>query len=381
MPAHARSHRSARVHVVVAAGACLAAIIGLVSCGPDFVPASVIQNERVIGIVADPPESVPGGSVSLTPVVVSPRGTLAVDVDYGAHWFRCPDSDSTALEDTVPCSDPGARIEVGRSAPYVDSVPADLFGAPPDPENPPPDVEALGSDKLLGAILGYWRVTSLEMTITDSGEVVRDVDAFKRVPIYLPVRLDAIDARLADLDTRINAAGELEPNTNPTLSAVLVHEGSADGATTTTIKPGKQYFFEPVIDDRSLQAYFSLKVDLAGLDLSDPDSIKDVPLDDLLARFEKVQRCEIPVFSWFVTHGRMRRDTTLDEDVLARVYDPRGVPCPPVEGEPREPFGLYTPPVGDDVDPKPADGVVHAWVVLRDGRGGTAVRAFDLTLE
>ena len=34
-----------------------------------------------------------------------------------------------------------------------------------------------------------------------------------------------------------------------------------------------------------------------------------------------------------------------------------------------------------DDDPLPADGVVHAWVVMRDGRGGTAVRAFALPVE
>ena len=102
-------------------------------------------------------------------------------------------------------------------------------------------------------------------------------------------------------------------------------------------------------------------------------------MEDLLSRFEKVQRCEIPTFSWFVTHGSVRRDTTIDEGVVKRVFDERGVDCPPVDGDERVAPVQYTAPVDDD--PVPADGVVRGWVVLRDGRGGVATRDFSFRLE
>jgi hypothetical protein len=104
-------------------------------------------------------------------------------------------------------------------------------------------------------------------------------------------------------------------------------------------------------------------------------------VDELLPRFQKVQRCEIPIFNWYVTAGAVRREITLDEGAVAATFDPRGVACPPVEGEPRTADTAFTAPAGTDDDPLPEGGVVHAWVVMRDGRGGTAVRAFDLPVE
>jgi hypothetical protein len=38
----------------------------------------------------------------------------------------------------------------------------------------------------------------------------------------------------------------------------------------------------------------------------------------------------------------------------------------------------FTAPSGDEI---PSDGVVHGWLVMRDGRGGTAYTSFDLVVE
>ena len=350
------------------------------SCAPEFLPASVVKNERVIAVTASPPEAVPGQQVTITPFVVSPEGELvgapANDNDFDVTWWRCPDSDSDALGDFAQCTVPADREDIATGAPYVDTVPVDLFGEPPTA--PPAEGEApLASDKLLGAILGYWRVVGLTMT-TD----VRKVEAFKRIPVYLPVRLGDLDPRLADLDSHVNEDGEdTGPNTNPTIAAVLLHEGKPNGAVVSKVAPGTEYFLQPVFDEDALQDYISLKVDLDGLDLSSAESASAIPVDDLIARFEKVQRCEIPTFSWFVTHGRVRRDTTLDESVVQRVFDERGIDCPPVEGEERAPEVEYTPPTGEEGDEIPADGLVRGWVVMRDGRGGAAVRSFEFTVE
>lgn len=342
------------------------------ACGTEFAPASLIENERVIAVTAEPPEAVPGQPVTLTPLVVSQSGEMVEGASgYRATWWRCPDGDSDALGDYAQCTDPSERVELSTSVPFVDTVPLDLFG----------DLQAaaasgtLPSDKVLGAILGYWRVVSVTVR---AGE--RSVEALKRVPVFLPVALGDVDEQLAELDVHVKDDGTtVPPNTNPTLSAVALHEGSATGATVTSVKTDGTYFLEPIYDERTLEDYLSLKVDFAGLDLSDPEALRDVPLEDLLTRFEKVQRCEIPTFSWFVTHGSVRRDTTIDEGVIDRVFDERGVDCPEVEGEERVAPVQYTPPVDDE--PVPADGVVRGWVVLRDGRGGTATRAFSFRLE
>lgn len=379
--------------VVLATALALAGVVGAAGCTEEFLPASVVVNARVLAVTAEPPEAVPGQQVSLSPLVVSPAGELlpaagpTADDGFQAAWWRCPDEDSDALGDFVQCSVPADRVDLGTGSPYVDTVPEDIFGTLPAPGTEPGPDGPLPSDKLLGAILGYWRVVGLTMTAPaepdDAGSVgKRQVDAFKRIPVYLPVRLGDVDPRLAELDTHVAADGrDLGANTNPTLSAVTIHEGKLDGPTTTKVSAGATYFLKPIYDDAVLQDYLSLKVDLEGLDLSDPASVKAVPTEELLTRFEKVQRCEVPTFSWFVTHGRVRRDTTLDESVVERVYAPRGIDCPPIEGEERAPEAQYTAPTGDEGDPLPVDGVVHGWVVMRDGRGGTAVRAFELTVE
>ena len=369
-----------RLPIVVVGVTGAALVAG--ACGPSFAPGSLITDERVLGVIADPPEAVPGRAVTLTPITVSPDGDLSLggdaddDEDARGEWWRCPDTDSDALGDFSQCSVPAERRTLAEGASYVDVVPADLFGTLPAPGEEP----RLSSDKALGALLGYWRVVGFTL---DAGE--RRVDAFKRVPVYLPVRLDVIDPRLGELDTRINVQGELEQNTNPVLSAVLVREGTPDGPAVTRVKKGGTYYFDPVFDERALQEYFSLRVDLTGLDLTDPDALAEVPLEDLLARFERVQRCEVPTFNWYVTAGKLRREITLDEDVIARVFDPRGVPCPSVEGDVRAPEAEFTAPSGEEPedvgDALPDGDTIRAWVVMRDGRGGTAAKSFSFTLE
>lgn len=354
--------------------ACAAGVVGAgAGCAPSFAPASLILDERVIAVVADPPEAVPGQQVALTPIVASPTGTLVEGEGYAAGWWRCPDGDSDALGDFWECTVPAERVELGGGAPYTDTVPGDLFGPPPEPGEPF-DPEA-ASDKLLGALLGYWRVVGATMT---AGE--RVVESFKRVPVYLPVPLAQIDERLAPIDVHVDASGQLAPNTNPVISAVLVHEGSVDGPTVDALVHGQTYFFEPVVDDRQLEPFFSLKMDLVGLDLQDPEALAAVETEELLSRFERQQRCEIPTYTWYVTAGRVRRENTVDEGVIGRVFDPRGVDCPAVEGDLRTADTAFIAPTGGADDPLPPDGVVHVWVVLRDGRGGTAVRTLDLPI-
>lgn len=355
----------------------VAAVGGLstaTACSPGFDPASLILAPRVIAVVADPPEAVPGQTVSLAPVVASPTGTLVQGAGSTTTWWRCPDDDSDALGDFWQCSVPAERRDLGAGVPYVDTVPDDLFGPPPAPGQPFDPNAA--SQKLLGALLGYWRVVGTTIAADDVS-----IESFKRIPVFLPVPLAQLDARLGAIDVHVDQSGALAPNTNPLLTAVLVHDGDVDGPTVETLEPGHTYVFRPLIDERQLEAFFSLKMNIAGLNLEDPASLGELDIDELLTRFERQQRCEIPTFNWYVTAGRIRREITVDEGIIARVYDERGVACPAVEGDLRTAETEYTAPTGDDdEDPLPADGIVHGWVVLRDGRGGTATLSFDLPI-
>lgn len=340
-------------------------ILVAAACGPEFDPPTLVQNERVLAIVADPPEAVPGQTVTLTPLVVGPDGPLLEGADYEGTWWRCPDEDADALGDETRCAQ---RIDLADGETYVDAIPLDLFGPVPAPGDPPP---AQTSDKLLGALLGYWRVLGFDVDVVGSD---RRVQAVKRAVVFAPVPLGDVDPRLADLDVRVDEEGAVVPNINPVLTGVEIRKDSPDGPTVDVLQPGGTYWFKPRYDERTLQAYFALKVDLAGLDLEDEAALRDLDEDELRARFEKVRRCEIPVFSWYATAGDLRREDTVDETVVATVY--QDVDCPALEGDVRTPEVRFTAPAADDV--RLDDGVVHAWVVLRDGRGGAAFRSFDV---
>ena len=345
-------------------------VVGL-GCGPEFAPSYLVQEARVIAIIADPPEATPGEQVRLTPLVVSAGGTLsAADGDYAPTWWRCPDEESDFLSDATTCEVPSDRETLSTAVPYVDTVPLDLFPIP----GPGEELSDEARQRLLGVALGYWRVIGLEAEATP----VRRVQAIKRVVVYAPIPLGVIDPALAPLDTRVDENGTLVRNENPAVTGVEVRENREDGPSVTTLTAGGTYFFRPRYDDRTLSPYVSLKADLAGLPLDDPSALAALDVTELQARFERVNRCEIPTFSWYVTAGTLRRETTVDETVIEKVYTPRGIACPPIDGEVRTAAVRYVPPEGDAI---PESGVVHAWVVMRDGRGGTSVRSFDFNVE
>lgn len=340
-------------------------LVGLAAagCGPEFEPGYRIRDARILAVRADPPEAVPGQSVTFTTLFAGPGGAL--EAPFGSSWWRCPDDEAEALGDEEVCSRPASRVELGEGLAYEDFIPADFL---PLPE---PDSDQVPSDRLLGVVLGYWRVLGVTLT---QGE--RIVDAVKRVVVYAPTPLGSLDPRLRDLDVRVDAQGELVPNRNPSLTGVEVREGGPDGPAVSRVKPGGTYWLRPRYDERELQAYWSLKVELSGLELVDPGSLAALEEEELLARFSRVRRCEVPVFSWYVTEGTLRRETTVDERVIAARYAPAGETCEPIEGKPRRPEVRFTAP-----ERAPQGGLIHAWVILRDGRGGTDWHAFTLEVE
>jgi len=340
------------------------------ACSEDPDPASLILGERVLAIRAEPPEAVPGETVRLTPLVVSPEGTLTEGVDFSATWWRCPDNEATALADEERCAAADTRTTLGGGVPLAHEIDPALFDPAPDAEA---DDTGAPDEQLLGAALGYWRVLGLTMDAGGQRE-----EAIKRVVVFGSRRpLGEVDERFANLDIRAGAGGAVEENINPQLQGVEVRTGGPDGDVVTELTPGADYWLRPRYDASQLQAYWAMKMDLEGLTLTDPLSLREMDEAELLARFERVRRCELPVFSWYVTAGKLRDETSVDESVRESVFGARDVICPTLTDEPRRPDVRFTAPEGDDV---PDDGLVHAWVVLRDGRGGTDFRAFDLSV-
>lgn len=331
-------------------------------CSEAFGPASLVTAPRVLAVIAEPPQALPGDVVTLTPVVASPDGAVALD-ETSSTWWRCPESDSDVLTDLWQCTVPEQRLDLATSPSYVDTVPAALFG----------NDGAIAPQMLLAATVGFTRIVGSTTTALET-----DIESFKRVTVFSGVALSTIDPRLADLDAAFTVDGPVAANTNPVLTSVAVHADKATGDVVTALQAGKTYAFVPQIDDATVESYFGHDVDLAGLDPADDAAMAELTVDDVVRRVTRVQRCEIPTFNWFVSAGRLRQEFTVDEGVVSRVFDVRGVDCPSLDGDARSPEVVYVAPAGDEEDPLPESGVVHAWVVVRDGRGGTAVQAFDL---
>lgn len=332
-----------------------------VGCAPPLDPGYRIQSLRVVAVVAEPPEAVSGEAIELRALIASPEGPVNDDADY--RWWHCVSENDDPLSDPLICRTENEQKTLAQGDRLTDSIPTDLFGAGAG-------VSQDGYDTLLRSIFGYWRVLGLTVSQTE-----QSAEAVKRVPIYPAASLADLDPKLAELDVRHETDGQLHSNRNPELLGLEVLEGGPDGEPVASLVAGQSYWLRPVYNDESLQAYSTIESDLQGLGHGDPASLAGLSQDEILARLRKVRRCEVPIFSWYVTEGTLQQETTADERVLTGIHAFRGEECPPLQGPARRPEVQFTAPA--DVT---SEGPVHVWAVMRDGRGGTAALHLALTV-
>lgn len=323
-----------------------------VGCAPPLEPGYRIQSVRVVAVIAEPPEAVSGESVELRALVASPEGPVDGGAQY--RWWHCISENDDVLSDPLVCDTEADKITLTQDAQLVDQTPTQLF----DVHNGErPDVH----QTLLRTIFGYWRVLGLTVAQQE-----QRAEAIKRVPIFPAAPLGAIDQRLAALDVRQEDDGQLHSNRNPVLRELEVLKDGPDGPPVSSLIAGRSYWLRPVYDDEALQAYWSIESDLEGLGSADSSVLADLAQDELIARLRKVRRCEVPIFSWYVTDGTLQQETTADERVLTDIHAFRGESCPPLQGQARRPEVQFTAPQNVDGEER-----LHIWGVMRDGRGGT----------
>ena len=344
-------------------GTGIGLLVGLLAmgCAPPLEPGYRIQGLRVIAVIAEPPEAVSGESVALRSLLASPEGPVEDDVQH--RWWRCTSDTHDVFSDPLVCTTEEAQKTLSENALLVDETPADLFVNESDlPED--------SYKTLMRMIFGYWRVLGLNISRED-----QRAEAIKRIPIYPAAPLADLDAKLAGLDVREERDGQLYMNLNPELTGLEVLEGGPDGTPVSSLNPGQSYWLRPVYDDESLQAYWAIESDLQGLNQRDAASLAGLSQDEILARLQKVRRCEVPIFSWYVTAGILQQETTADERVLTDIHAFRGESCPPLQGETRRPEVQFTAP--EDLDDEER---VHIWAVMRDGRGGTDAHHLEMSI-
>jgi len=300
-------------------------LILVAACKPDLgEPASLVDAPRFLAISSEPAEVVPGATVTLHAVVARPEGQVADDAP--ASWAICTTPKAVSVNNVVS-DDCVFESQVGlpdHTLTVQATIPMDacsLFGPDP-PQSLPgqPPLRPIDPD----ATGGYYQ--PVRALLED--EPAHYIAAFglPRITCNLPD---------APSDIAIAFRERYHANTNPTIARVLV---SIDGATSidlpADVPAGREVTFVVVWPAAAAETY---------------------PVFDRVSR-TLVDHREALRVSWFATAGEFAHDHTgaAEDDTSTETQN------------------LWTAPT--------SPGLVHGWVVLRDSRGGSDVRAFDVNV-
>lgn len=170
----------------------------IAACKPDFGErASLVTAPRLLAVRAEPAEEAPGATVTLTPLVASPDGTVA---SPEVRWSFCATAKPPSENDVVAAAClSGAVQPVAAGAHATAALPSDgcvLFGPEPPPGARPRDADATG---------GFYQPVRADVGGASSIALVR-----------LACKLGSASAEAAaDLAARYHA------NQNPTLTLAV----------------------------------------------------------------------------------------------------------------------------------------------------------------
>lgn len=288
-------------------------------CQPNFgSPLSLVTEPRVVAVRAEPAEATPGQRVMLTPLVVSPSGTVAMP---SLDWSVCLQPKPATENDVVAaaCSQAGGTTPVatGAAAPTI-SLPSNgcrLFGPdlPPQVAGQPPP-----RSRPADATGGYYQPLRVDLGGASSFALER-------------IRCGAAGASM-ELAQQFQA--QYTPNQNPTLAPLAA---AVDGVPAT-------------LDGIARGARVSFSV---GWTAESPERYPVVDaLDQIL-----VTRREAMSVAWFASDGafvdeetgRGEDDATLDTT------------------------NVWTAPS--------AAATVYLWIVLRDSRGGQDFAGYTVSVR
>jgi hypothetical protein len=252
----------------------LALVVAALGCRPDLGdPASLITEPRILAVRGDPPESLPGASVSYRPLVVSAKGTMT---SAAPEWAFCTSPKPLTENGVVStvCLASGVQTIAGPSASVAAATPQDacsLFGpATPPGAFRPRDPDATG---------GFYQPLRVELG---------DLTAFQ---------LERITCDLPDAPVAIATefAQRYKPNENPTLAPLVA---LVNGATIALdqVPAGSEVTLRTGWGANDAESYL----------MFDPDALT------------LVERREAMRVSWFVTAGSLADEVTgRREDDLA----------------------------------------------------------------
>jgi hypothetical protein len=303
------------------------ALVLLAACKPDLgSPASFVDSNRYLAVVSEPPEALPGATVTLHALIVTPSGQ--VDDTAPASWAICTTPKPVSVNNAVSddCVFDAQTAVSGHGLVVQATIPMEacsLFGPDP-PQSPPGQPPLRPTDP--DPTGGYFQ--PIRSLLEDDPQAKHFIEGFglPRITCNLPD---------APIDVATAFREQYTANKNPVIARVLV---SIDGATgvdvPAPVPSGKEVTFELLWT--------------AG-------SAEDFPVFDRTSRTLVTTREALRV-SWFATDGTFEHDHTgaAADDASTSTQN------------------LWTAPSVT------AAQTVHMWVVLRDSRGGAAVQSFDI---
>lgn len=318
----------------------------LAACLEDLPSPSVVDDLRVLAVKAEPAEASPGDSVALEALVVDPLARpvryawyACVVVEQGQGFFGGGSETSSSGGDGTPLStDPYGgscqrRFEAGeRFAQSLGSAPTATLAIPADFLS---DDEALRTaydlpeDLVIPELVkqSFLGVAGVNYTVSLVVEVDgRRIETQKRVNVSLPSSLpdNAPNTNPDALAFHVARAGE---GGTPPTQGPIPEDGRCLSEATPPIVAGQRYTLTPLNVPDPQPKYVVL---LAGTTTDQPFDIQTV--DETL------------FYSWFSTAGSLKK---------------------PISKAPGQPFNEWR------LDPDDA-GSTDLWIVVRDGRGGTA---------
>jgi hypothetical protein len=294
----------------------------LAGCSQDFVPASVIEDRRVLALIAEPPEldgTQLGAAASVRAVEAQPLDlpALPAGTTLERRWSFCPFSLGASVG--YACVLPECEVQLTPDAAGVVTVSAAVLAALPpacpfSPGAAPPPAGGAALPPVIDTVVRY-RLVEVTPGAAVPEALVRE--AVQRIPVWLVAPTRALNAlpRFAASPVAVDGVPAI-PCADPTASGVAT---CAKAGTLTGLAP------------------------LAITASVDPTSIEDYQAGD---------RTVVEAFSltFFTTAGRF----DYDADSATRDQPTGGVKLK-----------------HEHVPDGTADALL--WVVLRDLRGGEAV--------
>ncbi len=321
---------SARVLRWVAILIALATVTVTAACQRPLQPAQEVAELRVLGIRLDPPDARPGDEVTATALIVDEAGN-----DWTASWYACPVPISAA-DYFSATFDPAGSFCDDYDETYGDLVGSGDTATFTVPEGFLDDAAQLledegfedvdGSLDQLMAFIGWHMRLNLVVERVDGSD---DIRAFKRVVV----------------------SGLGGQNTNPDPPAVHIRRDDNPGAANPVDVKADPPSDGSCVVDISPETTFVQDVKYILAPVNVPEVYEEYVQIDFLGETSVIE--EEVWYSWFSTHRAFNQHVTK-------------------AGSPDNRFEVGNPKAGDPVEDEDGNQYLPLWVVVRDGRGGTA---------